>query len=1077
MEFICTAESMAAIVRADSDMAMAKAAGRALRTLATLAWKIDSAKQAGDEIVMPEWEEKDDRSLADAYAELARAKSWFTVPSYRNLGTRENVERACNRMLGALECFDHGVRVGTALMATSFTSHPVDDAQKGRLSAVLATMAAHPDPLVRAAGVVVGTRLWDFYDCKPRILIARELQQAAADPAPEVRFAVAYLGRRGWPELDDRFLRGLRNDPHAAVRAMAWLGPPFYSDYQPALASVSVGLHDPNPIVRTICLDHIARLLHCDNAKREAFAIYSMGAKRVAALADLFNDDPARLHGAMEAEGADDDPWLKIAAEALLARSAAIRCPRLRANSFEWPEETDEVPANVVQAEREAHSVLARLLRSAKRSHAALASAMMMQAWGQIWSEPAPFAAGAACAESPHLPARLIGIAACGVAEPEANAARLRKALASADELNRLAALWGICMAQPRAAAPELQAPLTTLMRAGRRYESGLAARALGVTLPFDKLLALIQDECRTRPGSPAAIDVLTAISNRRLRSEIHTIGYTSKDDLGYYPPTAHPNQMLLLDVVLESRDAELQSAFLRVSAGSMNENAPLLLTFITEGELGPFCELVQQSSDLFLDSHDVSIPKKGFAREAALKRFAEVLSAREGTLDPQTVAAIDRFVAGNAVLPLTQVRKVLDASAPHVQAWLRPDAPEGEIAAAGGLLRSVLSKVCRKPGDGPPLERCLNWQDLPPAFRDACRRVIALANHPVHGPMASSMLVTCLHTFGDPPQGVEPEMADAMARARAAITEKGTTADQAELLCCEVNIGDEQARARAAADLQERLLVGRLPADCRHRAFNSLSRRQEDLTPEFIAFVFGRIGGVLLPLQERYDMIGLLARRPEVYDRLFVEMGKILDAEPTGHHSRWLLWPVKAELERLTKEKQPLPPWAGGAADFALKLARSPAAERGSFSGEYGEDAAKLLMLASGADAATALESMAQDQTANPYARAAAAQFAMEGNPQTKVLAGLAANYDKLPPEMCEKIAYRAARARDVAGAEAFVLSALKDPQVTQRGSIASSLRLPPAPTLIAGLKELENDPLIGGHVTQALKRLQEQK
>jgi len=57
MEFIYTAESMAAIVRADSDAGMAKAAGRALRTFARLARKLEGAVQEGDEVRVPGWTE------------------------------------------------------------------------------------------------------------------------------------------------------------------------------------------------------------------------------------------------------------------------------------------------------------------------------------------------------------------------------------------------------------------------------------------------------------------------------------------------------------------------------------------------------------------------------------------------------------------------------------------------------------------------------------------------------------------------------------------------------------------------------------------------------------------------------------------------------------------------------------------------------------------------------------------------------------------------------------------------------------------------------------------------------------
>ena len=65
MECVYTGEKMAAIVRADSSFGAAKMAGRAIRSLARLTRKIESARQVSDEIVMPEWTDEDDRTLAE----------------------------------------------------------------------------------------------------------------------------------------------------------------------------------------------------------------------------------------------------------------------------------------------------------------------------------------------------------------------------------------------------------------------------------------------------------------------------------------------------------------------------------------------------------------------------------------------------------------------------------------------------------------------------------------------------------------------------------------------------------------------------------------------------------------------------------------------------------------------------------------------------------------------------------------------------------------------------------------------------------------------------------------------------
>ena len=129
------------------------------------------------------------------------------------------------------------------------------------------------------------------------------------------------------------------------------------------------------------------------------------------------------------------------------------------------------------------------------------------------------------------------------------------------------------------------------------------------------------------------------------------------------------------------------------------------------------------------------------------------------------------------------------------------------------------------------------------------------------------------------------------------------------------------------------------------------------------------------------------------------------------------------------------------------------------------------------GAETAAVLEALAQDDKANPYARAAAARSVVEADPGATVLATLAKSYAKLPRPMCEELALTAARARQTPGAEAFFLCCIKDPRVGQRDMIVSNLLLPPTPTLIAGLKELEADPIMAGYVKQTIERLEQKR
>ncbi|NQT21782.1 MAG: STN domain-containing protein, partial [Planctomycetes bacterium] len=73
LEYIQTSRTMLAIVPADSDMGMAKMAGRAIRTFARLAKKLEAAEQHGDEVKVPGWTDADDRALAEGLMDFLGA--------------------------------------------------------------------------------------------------------------------------------------------------------------------------------------------------------------------------------------------------------------------------------------------------------------------------------------------------------------------------------------------------------------------------------------------------------------------------------------------------------------------------------------------------------------------------------------------------------------------------------------------------------------------------------------------------------------------------------------------------------------------------------------------------------------------------------------------------------------------------------------------------------------------------------------------------------------------------------------------------------------------------------------------
>jgi len=970
----------------------------------------------------------------------------------------------------------------------------MDDALKQRLTDALAKMEADADPMVRAASILVRCGQWPLENRSDR---GMELKRSTADRAPEVRLATAlaadFYYRRD--ELDPTILDTLRKDADAAVRAAAWFRPTakwdesFVQDSrEPDLAAAASGLHDGNPVVRTFCLDHMGRLLYgaSQSALRQA----------ASNVADMARDDGGKLHAALTAAGVQHDPWLNVAAEAVLAGLTGMWCAAADANKSIHG--SDSVPPGLPQEQEKAYAAIARLFGSGKRSHAMLACAMLAEEWlaNGVGREPQRFPPIAAFAESPHLPTRLAAIVACGGTETEA--ARLLAALDSPDDLERLAALCGCLLGRPQAVSPELAQRLTVLMRGEPPLESSIAARALGWSLPFDDAVALLGDQCRRQPGSAAAIELLQAIINcgalyvyepptlqTELAKRLGTILGSERLQKAGRPEA---RELTLLGVVLGSRDAELQKHLLgpRRNSGHGWFSKEFLPTYVSGSELEAFYELVRYRTSHFVERSGMGADTpKVAAIDATLNRLAALARGPNGRMNPEAVTALAEFSA-----PVTpeQLRKVLDAIAPLLEGSFQPGAPEDELSACGDLVRNVLRRLCcgRRPPE-PGLmhmgmdgmitreykvtqeeQPCLDWADVPPELRDVCRRFFAYVNHPVHGEKARAALRACCRGFaGLPPDVAGPDMLAAIDAARAAVMEKGTADEQVELLASMTWATDDATVAAAVAELQKRTAAGMIPAEKREDAYYALARGGAFLTPEFVLDVLDRLADPKEDKGHRRSLLYELLRHPTVYEQLLPIAEKLQNEDPAAFNAPWCLPPLVVELRRLTKEKAPRPPWAKAAASLALKLA--PHAKEQSAC----EVAVDLYAAAAGPDGVATLESLAQDATLAPYTRAAAAQDAIELNPDTMLLSTLLESYDKLPVEMREQLAGCAANSPAAPGAEAFLIRALKDPRVLARRYIVTHVEIPLTPALRACLKELEADPVLGEPAKQAIERL----
>jgi len=553
---------------------------------------------------------------------------------------------------------------------------------------------------------------------------------------------------------------------------------------------------------------------------------------------------------------------------------------------------------------------------------------------------------------------------------------------------------------------------------------------------------------------------------------------------------------MRLLYVVLESHDAELQKYFIGPSRYSYYhyDSKPLLLAYITESELDAFYELLQHGTWVVAKRSGTGVNEpRTFAVDAILNRLEGLARGADGRMAPQAVSVIASFLQSDHVsVSPPQAGKLFDAIAPLLDGCFQPRAPEAEVSACGDLVQGVLRKLCLARRDTEPQimhtitdgrsERgyqivqkqgpCTNWKDVPPAIRGVCRRFLGYVNHKVHGQKAFAALRTCYSRLTGLPAGeVEQEMLGAMDTARAAVMEKATADDQVELLASMAWANDETIQAPAVAELQRRITAGTVPPGKRETAYHALAQGAAFLTPESARSILERVADPKEEFDLRWCIVDELFCQPSLYEQFFLVFETLLDEEPKVVICPWWLPRLVVELRRLSKENLPPPSWAKAAAGLALKIARSPKGR------ESGEVAVDLFTAAAGAGGGPTLEALAQDATLHPCTRAAAAQWAVELKPDTTLLATLLENYPKLPLEMREQLAGCSAGAPDTPGAEAFVLRALKDREVLARRYIISHLGLPLTPTLLAGLKELEADPILGQGAKQAIERLEKKQ
>jgi len=1091
LEFICTGETMAAIVRADSDMAMAKAAGRAIRTLARLARKIESARQVGDEIVMPEWKDEDDRALAEAYVELDCVQDYFA----RRLQNDSISDKDIDEVQRSLECHDREVRIGLTATYSYFRMDEQPPWDPERVAASVAKMAADPDPLVRAAAVIVKAG-WSTYrpwcpDSAPAAADGDadalvpggpemhgyafgrakedELRAWAADAAPEVRFAAAIcFSGHYYYRFKDASLDMLRRDGCAAVRAAAWPRPcPVSPDPDPKLrekqfAALGRGLRDPNPIVRTIVVERMATMVQEDSDK--VLAIYGRD-QPAPHFDELLKADREKMQAVLRAEGADTDPWVALAAEAFLARCALVWHTRLmwksRVTDRNWltPEVVDE--RNVA-----AGLIAIRLLGSGKRSHELLGCSALME-WLPVLATARPpkdsaitLNPVAAQADSPHLLTRLVAIAACGALVP-ANAdaePRLLKALASDDRLERLAGLWGCCVMETGGGSPVLQQAVRRLLCSRDAVECSFAARAAARVLPLQRAIEVLQDQCRSLPESHATAALIEWMARTRPSAP-------------FDPGDQVQNQMMLLDAVLESRNAALQSRFVRCvgSRDSFKNNDPLTLACITETEPEALYVYLRHAR-----------PTKLFTVDPVLQRVAGLVRTADGKPNIRAVGTIVWWAVGNKEIMAAYSDRIY-AMIPPLETCFRPGASDDEIGKAGATVSHIITNVLPVPRFNPGAPG--KWSDVPPAVIAACRAYFGHANHPVYHQWVALTLADCYERItNEPDNQIDTGLFDAMQAARAAIMEKGSLRDQAIVLNAVALCADDSLAGPAIDELQKRFVAGTLPMQPPNAAGSAdyfcsvldewLARSKKPLSAEVVKCLIDRINA---PAENTYQavlrrVINTVASQPGTVEPLIAALQQLAEKEPES--LEWAPGAIdlfRRELQETREGGKPDPPWLPAAIELAPKIAAH-------MHPGMGRDAFAFLREAVGPAADAKIEAMVQDEKLAANLRAAAAAEVLRTNPDTKLLVTFAEEYDRLPANARTSLARAALSSKKMPeGAIDFLKRYYVDRQVDayRRAWAMNHEHAPLLPELRPIFEELANDPDLGQAARQSIQRL----
>ena len=384
-------------------------------------------------------------------------------------------------------------------------------------------------------------------------------------------------------------------------------------------------------------------------------------------------------------------------------------------------------------------------------------------------------------------------------------------------------------------------------------------------------------------------------------------------------------------------------------------------------------------------------------------------------------------------------------------------------------MVKAIVSRCLIRPPSNYASISGVKWGELPEGVRRACVRFLGYAGHPLHRTQAVEALALCYRQFSNTEAAsLEPEMVAAMEKARTAIADAGSPAEQAQILLARAKrTGNIESSTKVARQLLEQLLAGTIPPHLREQAWEALWRNALVLTPESLNSLLDRVAAPGDDVQLRTSVVRILQQRPELYGRLFPIIADLV--------ARGETFDVRHTMETIQSilERNPGADWADAAGALGYAVATCDLTKQ--CISQAREPAMRLYVSVVGRDAAEDIESMIQNAKLLPEIRAAAASQSIAASPDTKLLPALARNYDALPIEVRAALAPAVADAASVEGAPDLMARFFRDDDLLCQPPMQTALtqvKVPITPELRAALESLAGDPDCGEPAGRAIER-----